>query len=274
MVKVLILGSTGMLGNAVARHFQHLRLQNPDYEVYMTHRGDIRLQDNSYYFDATNPSFANLPEVDYILNCIGIIKPFMKENIEKSIYINSIFPRKLSNYYKNTKTKVIHITTDCVYSGMDGGYKETDLHDCTDDYGKSKSLGEPIEDCMVLRTSIIGKEIHKNASLISWAISQKNKTVKGFTNHFWNGVTTKEYARVCQNIIENDLYSTGLRHIYSNSVNKYELLKLISDSFELNLNIEPYETEIKCDRTLNTEYELCKVLKIKNLKEQLEDIDE
>jgi len=271
MVKVLILGSTGMLGNAVHKHFTNAQ----NFDVYTTYRNEkFKTSDNkSLYFDALNQvdDFSSLPKCDYYINCIGTIKPFMNTNIVDSIYTNSIFPHKLANHCENNNIKLIHITTDCVFSGKDGNYNENSLHDCLDDYGKSKSLGEP-KNCMVIRTSIIGEEIHKNASLIEWVKTMKNKDTNGFTNHLWNGVTTNHYAELCEKIINNDLYKKELFHVHSNIVNKYELLHFINERFKLNMNINPIETKEKVDRSLSTVKNLCSELEVKSLYEQIMDI--
>ena len=122
---------------------------------------------------------------------------------------------------------------------------------------------------MVLRTSIIGEEIHKNASLIEWAKSMKGQTVKGFTNHMWNGITTTQYADICTQIIENNLYQRGLFHVFSDSVNKYELISAISDSLSLDLHIEAHEPLVPCNRTLKTAKDLMSSLTIPSIKQQL-----
>ena len=132
MIDLLILGSTGMLGNAVTKHFSELE----GFKVHVTHRGDMTLKKDSIYFDASQPDFDTLPSVDYVINCIGTIKPFMSSNMPKSIQINAVFPYELAKYYSDKKTKVIHITTDCVFSGDDGNYSEESFHDCRDNYGK------------------------------------------------------------------------------------------------------------------------------------------
>jgi len=268
MTKVLVLGSTGMLGSAVANHFLNLN----GYETHVTHRRDLKLNKNSIFFNACEDSFNLLPKVDYIINCIGIIKPFIVQDAYKSIYLNSLFPRKLANYCSSNRTKLIHVSTDCVYSGKKGGYTEADVHDCLDFYGKSKSLGEP-ENCMVLRTSIIGEEIHKNASLVAWAISQGGLTVDGYSNHFWNGLTTKQYAKCCESIINNSLYINGLRHVHSPAVvSKRDMLRMISDAFNLNLNIVDYETMDPCDRSLASNFELSNILDIPVIEHQIKEM--
>lgn len=271
MVKVLILGSTGMLGNAVYKHFSKL----DTFEVYTTYR-DSKFKtndDKNVYFNVLdyNNDFETLPKCDYYINCIGTIKPFMKTNTIDSIYTNSIFPHKLANFCESKDIKVIHITTDCVFSGKDGNYDENSVHDCLDDYGKSKSLGEP-NNCMVLRTSIIGEEIHKNASLIEWAKSMKDKTVNGFTNHLWNGVTTSHYAELCEKIMLNNLYEKSLFHIHSNVVDKYELLNMINKRFKLNLTINKAETDMSVNRSLSTVKSLNDKLNVKSLQKQIEEL--
>jgi len=269
MKRVVVLGSTGMLGHKVFEHLSGIE----DYEVFGSYRNElVAPATNSFAFDAESPVWSVIPECDYILNCIGIIKPFMKNNTAGAIRINSMFPWKLAEWCKNNNTRLIHITTDCVFSGNDGSYTEESLHDCLDDYGKSKSLGEPTN-CMVIRTSIVGEEKHKNASLVAWVKSQKGKTVNGYTNHYWNGVTTLEYAKICQKIIDLGLYNSGLYHVHSpEAVSKLELLKFISDRFDLDLEINSFRTENACDRTLCTNKSLVKNLNISSIKKQISEL--
>lgn len=269
--KVLILGSTGLLGNTVSKYF----LNNKNYDVVTTYRNkDYAFEGNALFFDALDSDFSKLPtDADYVINCIGIIKPFMSQSIENAIRLNSLFPHELAAWCEETSSRLIHITTDCVFSGTKGKYTESDLHDALDAYGKSKSLGECTDKAMVLRTSIIGDEIHKNASLIAWAKSQQNCTVNGFVNHFWNGVTTAEYARICDKIMLSDMYENGLFHVHAaDDVSKYQMLHYFNDKFALNLKINSYETEELCDRTLRTEKELCKKLAIPTVKEMVEEM--
>ena len=247
MVKVAVLGST------VAKHFL-----DTGHEVVTTYRaqnGDLCLGDEKYYYDPTVDG-PRLPfSCDYVINCIGVIKPFIEDDKLKSIYLNSVFPRELADFCNKKDIKLIHITTDCVFSGATGNYSEESDHDCLDFYGKTKSLGEP-ENCMVLRTSIIGEEIHKDASLIAWVKSMAGKEINGYTNHFWNGVTTNQYAKICKHIIDEDLYSQGLFHIHSNTVSKFELVTEINNRFNLDIKINPQEPDQAVDRTLSTVSEL------------------
>jgi dTDP-4-dehydrorhamnose reductase len=248
MIRIVVLGSTGMLGHKVFEHFSNLE----GYEVFGSYRNKSVAPDkNSFAFDAESPDWSKIPECDYVLNCIGVIKPFMKDNTIGAIKINSLFPWILSEWCENNNTRLIHITTDCVFSGDDGSYTEQ-------------------SHCMVIRTSIIGEEIHKNASLIAWAKTQKGKSVNGFLNHHWNGVTTLEYAKVCQQIIENGLYEVGLHHVHSpQSVNKFQLLQIISDRFELELNVNSFETPNSCDRSLSSTKQLIDKLNVSTIEKQI-----
>lgn len=267
MLKVLVLGSTGMLGSAVGNWF----LSRPEqYETHLTYRNeDVSYGENKYYFNPYDEESSDLPKVDWVINCVGTIKPFMAENPLAAIEINSSFPWKLAAFCEAAGVKLIHITTDCVFSGARGSYTEEDVHDALDDYGKSKSLGEP-NNCMVLRTSIIGEEIHKNASLISWAKSQAGTAVSGYTNHLWNGITTKQYAEVCDQIISRDLYEFGKFHVHSpKPVTKHELVSLINKRYDLGLVVNEHEAPYAVDRTLSTIHELSSQLKIPSIKKQI-----
>ena len=266
-MKIVILGSTGMLGSAVGKYMINVFGEDC---IHLSYRNlEMKYGKNNFYFDPTICSFEAIPECDYVINCIGITKPFIEENIINSIQINAVFPRALANWFKG-KSKVIHITTDCVFSGKDGNYDEATPHDCIDIYGKTKSLGEPVDDCMVIRTSIIGSEVHKYAFLISWLKSQKGKNVNGFTNHLWNGITTKQYAKVCSQIIDEKLYQNGLFHAFSNSITKYELLNLLNKKFDLDVKIHEVECEISVDRTMTTLHDIG--LKIPLIEDQIREM--
>ena len=271
MVKVLILGSTGMLGSAVGKWF----LDKPEqFETHLTYRNEkMSYGENKYHFDPYDEkNSVALPVVDYVINCIGVIKPFMAQSPVASIEINSVLPWKLADWANGTGAKLIHITTDCVYSGAKGFYTEEDSHDALDDYGKSKSLGEPTN-IMVLRTSIIGEEIHKNASLISWVKSQKGGEVNGFTNHLWNGITTKQYAEICEKIINQELYQVGKFHIHSpEPVTKHELVSFINNRFDLGITVNEFEAPTVVDRTLASVYQLSKELEISSIEQQIKEL--
>jgi dTDP-4-dehydrorhamnose reductase len=282
LMKIIILGATGMLGHKVADHMAKVYGER---NIIRTSRSRWTSIDRKHR-NAKDENWAelNIPhscmslaipqDTDYVINCIGVIKPFIKSvGVVNTLQINSIFPHLLAEYCQKRNIKLIHITTDCVYSGAGltaGQYIESDPHDATDLYGRSKSLGEPIETAMTLRTSIIGREIAKNASLVAWVQSQAGKTVNGYTNHFWNGITTQTYAECCQKIIDNDWYETGLFHIFSPAqVSKYTLVQMISDRLGLGVTVNPTEADPSCDRTLSTDFDLCSNLQIPYLSEQM-----
>lgn len=269
MKKVLILGSTGMLGSQMVEFFDEI----DDFEVFFTSREKNNKFSNFLYLDAIDfDDFSIFKDFDYVINCIGTTKPHIEVNSINSIYINAIFPRKVANFCDENNIKFIHITTDCVYSGNLGSYDEDSPHDCHDLYGKSKSLGEP-NNCMNIRTSIIGLEKTHFVHLVSWAISQKGKSVNGFVNHFWNGVTTKYLSYIISKIILNNLFDKRLFHFFSkDQVSKFELLNLLNNKFNLELNIKKTEFQPLIDRTLKSKYNLSQIISTHSIQEQINDL--
>lgn len=270
---VLILGVSGMLGSMV---FDYLS-NNTELKVYGTVRDPKYLKEGVFLFDACNISelekkeFLEL-ELDYIINCIGITKPFSKdddpEGVKRAITINSEFPWKLSEYTKKNNIKVIQIGTDCVYSGMKGLYSESDKHDPLDVYGKSKSLGEVFDgSALIIRCSIIGPEFKDQKSfLLEWFLNQpQGSSIGGYEHHLWNGITTLQFARLCEEIITSNNYEDIVKksfvhhYIPNNIVNKYELMSIFNEIFQKELKIEPVnKPDEKVDRTLISKYTLLK----------------
>jgi dTDP-4-dehydrorhamnose reductase len=254
MQKVLVLGSTGMLGSAVAQ-----TIASSKTEVLGTSRQD----NNSITFDANTDSVDEVFKSfkpNWIINCIGIIKPYINESdsnsILNAIYINSIFPFKLSSAAASIDAKVIQIATDCVYSGSKGAYKENDLHDATDVYGKTKSLGEvPAENMMHIRASIIGPELGRSTSLLEWFKNQPiNSKINGFTDHLWNGITTHAFGKLCAGIIKQNSFRGGRYHVTPrDTVTKADLLRIFSKVYKRSdLLIKDTVSPNKVDRTLST----------------------
>jgi len=252
--RLLVLGGTGLLGSAVTKHF----LNNDRFDTVSTCRNkNVGVDENALMYDALTDCLDVLPtDFDYVINCIGVIKPFMAQDPIAAIKLNAVLPWQVAEWCNKNDMRLIHITSDCAFSGRAGKYVEGDLHDALDAYGKSKSLGECTTEAMVLRTSIIGEEVHKNASLIEWAKSQKGKAVGGYVTHLWNGVTTKEYASICEKIILGELYEKGLYHVFAkDDVSKYQMLEYFDKKFDLNLDIREEAPE-PIDRTLRTSKEL------------------
>ena len=264
MKNILVIGSTGMLGYAVSAFFK-----SKDYNV-------TELSRNA--FDIANDPLQKLEEyftnLDVVINCAGVIKPMIEKNTFESILkVNAIFPRNLAKLSNKHSVKCFHITTDCVYSGKKGKYTEADYFDAEDVYGLSKNAGENSE-CMVLRTSIIGEESGQNRSLLEWAKSQAGKEVNGFTNHFWNGVTTVYLAEIIENILKKELYKTGLFHIHSpNTVNKFELLQIFDSAYNLGLRINSIIAKDSVDRSMSSIYELTSKVCTKELQLQVKEME-
>ena len=248
-MKIILFGSTGMLGRYV------LSVLYKNYQVISFLRDDYDIKNDS------NLKLENLLSIlqknDVVINCSGLIPQNNSNNIDSLrdyIKINSIFPNTLNEICSKLNCKFIHITTDCVFSGLKGDYDENDIHDSNTYYGISKSLGEN-ETSTIIRTSIIGEELYNKNSLLEWLKKNKNKTINGYTNHFWNGVTCLTLAKIIKNIIDNNLYWKGVRHIYSpDSVNKYDLCNYINEIYNLNIKIEKIEKEYK-NLTLTSVYD-------------------
>lgn len=244
---MILFGSNGMLGSYIRAYLCDR------YELFSYTREDIDL---SVVDEARVMSFLNerVSGEDVIINASGIIKQRSYNSVEM-LMVNSMFPQILARFRKQVGCGVIHITTDCVFGGSRGGYVETDFHDCLDDYGKTKSLGES-EEVTNIRTSIIGEEIHNKLSLLEWVFSMEGKTINGYTNHLWNGVTCLELSKLINNIIENNLYWSGVRHVFSpDTVSKCELIKMMRDVYELDIVVNESSANKKCYRNLSTNFE-------------------
>jgi dTDP-4-dehydrorhamnose reductase len=245
-MRIIVLGSTGMLGTYVRNYF------NSKYKVINISRKDFDFNQNNES-DVIDFLVGLVDESSVIINCAGIIKQRNYE-LKELIKINSLLPNLLYEVKKIVGCKIIHITTDCVYDGLKGDYNENDIHTCNDDYGRSKSLGEN-KNLTIIRTSIIGEELFNKHSLIEWVKSNKNGTINGYLNHFWNGVTCLELCEFINQMIINNDFWVGIKHILTEkSISKYELLTYINDIFNLNINIIKTNTDTDCYRNLSTVY--------------------
>ena len=218
---------------------------------------------NMVKFDALDD---NLTEVidkvkpEYIINCIGKIKPVIDEedplSVSQASDINAVFPKHMEEVSSLHNIKVIQIGTDCVFSGKKGSYTVEDDHDAVDIYGITKSEGEQDSgNKMLIRTSIIGPEIAPGRSLLNWFLElEVGSRVSGFQNHMWNGITTLAFAKVAQGIITSDSYSPFVVHLTPKDiVTKYDLLIFFRESFEReDIEISPTDAELVVDRTLLT----------------------
>jgi dTDP-4-dehydrorhamnose reductase len=249
-MKVLLFGSTGMLG-----HYVH-KILSSSHEVTCVSRKDFDICSDNWerLTDLVNRI---LNDGDLIINCAGSIpQKYKSDDYTQFIRVNTLFPHKLNEIAKNNSYKFIHITTDCVFDGKEGNYSLNNKHNATDIYGISKSLGEPDDYATIIRTSIIGEELTGKRSLIEWIKSNRCKAINGFTNHYWNGVTCLTVAKIIKQIIIDGCFWKGVRHIHSpDVVTKYELCKFVNDIYELNIEINPYEDKIMKNMTLSGENE-------------------
>ena len=241
-MKVAVLGSSGMLGSKMLEICQASGLETKG----------LSLPD----FDAENPDFSQISDCEYVINCIGIIKPYIHDDnsldVSRAVRINSLFPYILAQ----TNKKIIQIATDCVWDGSMGGYLETDLHNATDVYGKTKSLGEVKADNFLnLRCSIIGPEKKGFLSLMEWFLRQPPRAeVKGYKNHFWNGLTTEAFSRICVGIIKNNIWFSGMAHIIPADISsKAEMLHIFAEHFNRrDVKITDINAATTINRTLTT----------------------
>jgi len=266
-MKIYLFGSTGMLG----RYVYTLLIKH--YNVKCITRNDYNIE-NDTVKKLEEVLTSNLCENDIIINCAGIIpQKYEKYHYKTYILVNTLFPHKLSEISDKYKTKLIHITTDCVYDGIKGNYFESDLQTATDIYGVSKSLGEP-KNTTIIRTSIIGEELTGKKSLLEWVKSNKNGIINGYKNHYWNGVTCLTLAKIINEIIDKDLFWKGIKHIFSpNIISKYELCCYINEIYNLNIVIRETDDKEKKNMTLshnNSEYNF----KIKSIYEQICELKE
>ena len=262
-MRIALLGSTGMLGSTIAKYLSRSNL-----ELWEYNRAGISIipGNMTQILDVTSEEsvseFLKKEDFDYVINGIGLIKQLIKEDSEEHIklafQINSNFQGTLNEYSQHTSTPVIQIGTDCVYSGKQGFYDERSEFDCSDVYGLSKVEGESrSKSLMILRSSIVGHELNSTTSLMDWFGNlEVDAKVRGYTNHFWNGVTTLAFARIVGGIINTGNFESGTMHVVpGNQVSKYQLLKEFQIAFgRSDIFIEPYAHEISINRTLSTIY--------------------
>lgn len=191
---------------------------------------------------------------DVVINCIGLIKQASDhDNAIMNIELNALLPNKLAKICENSGSRLILMSTDCVFSGKKGMYGDFDFADADDVYGRTKKLGE-IENSkhvLTIRTSIIGRELRGNASLIDWFLSQENKQIKGFTKAIFSGFPTRTIAKILDQYILNNLSLSGIYNISADPISKYDLLKLVQEETGIRVDIVPYH-DFQIDRSLDS----------------------
>jgi dTDP-4-dehydrorhamnose reductase len=261
MAKIAIIGSQGMLGSAVCRH-----LSDEKHQILEINSKEINSNNSVMQFDIVSNNIDDLrnslENYDFVINCAGLIKHKINEkdinSLSDLISINSLFPIKLTNLSHELNFKVIQIATDCVYSGEKGDYVEDDIKDPVDYYGYSKALGEHSDsNLMTLRCSLIGRELKSKVEFLEWVLNQGIKSeIKGFTDHFWNGLTTLHFAKIVNGIIKREQFKDGTFHLVpKDSVTKFELAKNIANSFERSdIRITQGNSSKAVNRVLATNY--------------------
>ena len=238
-----------MAGHVIKTYLENLNI----YHVYGIAR-NINSNDNLFNLDVFDTNklaqILNKNSFDIVVNCIGVLNKTAESNPELAIWINSYFPQLLSKFGNKYGFKLIHISTDCVFSGKEGDYKENSFKNGIGYYAQSKALGEVINNKdLTFRTSIIGPELkHDGIGLFHWFMNQKNE-IFGYTKAYWTGVTTLELAEGINHSIQQDL--KGLYHFVNDSkISKYDLINIFNDNFRDNkITINKNSTYI-CDKSL------------------------
>lgn len=259
--KVLVLGVTGMLGNAVYRYLgdaEHLQvwgtLQNVNGKRFFSDKLGSNLIANVNVLDS-DALVSALEQVrpDVVINCIGLIKQLSEARDPLlTLPINSMLPHRLAKLCGLSGARLIHISTDCVFSGRTGMYSESDQSDAEDLYGKSKYIGElhDMPNAITLRTSIIGHELSGHVGLIDWFLSQQG-CIKGYTKAIFSGLPTIELARVIDEFVIPDQQLSGLYHVSVEPIDKFSLLKLVAGIYGKAIEIVPDE-QFCIDRSLDS----------------------
>lgn len=258
-MRILVLGGSGMLGHKLCQVLQDR------FETYATLRrplppgvagalfepdrvvGGVAAED----FDTVVRALAaTRPSV--VVNCVGIVKQASAaKDPLSSISINALFPHRLANLCQATGIRLIHVSTDCVFSGDVGGYGEDDRPDPVDLYGRSKLLGEVEHPhALTLRTSIIGRELAGSYGLVEWFLGQDGGTARGFTRAIFSGLTTLGLSEVIAGVIADHPELSGLWHVAAEPINKFDLLSLVAEAYGLDVRIEPADEPV-IDRSLD-----------------------
>ncbi|NOT64920.1 MAG: SDR family oxidoreductase [Methylotenera sp.] len=259
-MRVLVLGASGMLGNAVMRLFE----QSPEHQVFGSIRSPsaLCLLPKSLHpniitgidvenLDSLTHLFASV-HPDVVINCIGLVKQLAEaDDPLAALPINAILPHRLARLCAVANARLVHMSTDCVFSGSKGMYAEADFSDAYDLYGRSKYLGEvDYPNAITLRTSIIGHELGGARSLIGWFLAQKG-SVKGFKRAIFSGLPTVEIARIIRDYVIPHPELHGLHHVSAEPINKYDLLQLVAKVYGKKIEIIPNDNFV-IDRSLDS----------------------
>lgn len=260
-MKILVLGASGMLGNAMVRVLS----EKTEWQVY----GTVRSDSSRRFFQAGiaerlisgvdvehNDSLMEAyirVRPDLVINCVGLVKQLADaENPLHAIPINSLLPHRLARLCELSGARLIHMSTDCVFAGDKGGYRETDFSDASDVYGKSKFLGEvSYPHTITLRTSIIGHELQSAHGLVGWFLSQQERC-SGYSKAIFSGLPTVVLSQIIRDIVIPRTDLSGVYHVAGQAISKYDLLKEIAKVYGKEIEIVPSD-QLVIDRSLNAD---------------------
>ena len=260
MTKLIVLGATGLLGSTLLKYFSKqsnikcygIIRKNSDIDKIKNIK-NVKLYKIDYKNQNNIIKVFNKIKPNLIINCIGVVKQLTHKNqLSEIIRINSFLPHYLTELANvKSKTRFIQFSTDCVFSGTKGKYKETDFPGAQDIYGRSKLLGElTYPNTLTLRTSIIGHELQTKYSLLSWFLDQK-KPIKGYKNAIFSGLTALEIAKFLDKFIIPNKKLNGMYHLSGNTISKYELLNLVKSVYKKDIKII-IDKKVKINRSLNS----------------------
>ncbi len=260
-MKILVLGITGTVGHAV-----WLNLRGK-YQTFGSIRGELEeLSAKCSLFNKNEKNIIDgidvlndndlgrsleIAKPTVIVNCVGVIKQLKEAKFPiPTIYLNALFPHRLAKMCDQRNIRIIHISTDCVFSGNKGKYVESDISDAYDLYGRTKFLGEVTgENCLTIRTSIVGRQLSGSSALFEWFLSQKGE-VRGYRKAIFSGLTTYALADIIRTLIEGHPTVDGLFHVSSQPISKYDLLNRLKSGLKLDIEIIPYDSVV-IDRSLD-----------------------
>lgn len=260
MKNIVVLGASGMAGHVVYTILKE-KLDKQNYNVLGTTNSN-NFSDITQKLDIFNTNAVEeylVKEKPYmVINCVGMLIRSSKQFPDKTIFANSYFPHFLAKMASENSFKLVHISTDCVFSGKIGGYTEDSLKDAVDVYGVSKALGEIIDDeNLTIRTSIIGPEIKENGEgLFDWFMKTNETNISGYKSNFWSGVTTLELAKFIAWLIDNNNFNQLIHLTNSEAISKYSLLSIFNEVFEQNKTINDKKDYICNKSFINTNRQL------------------
>jgi dTDP-4-dehydrorhamnose reductase len=256
-MKILILGADGMIGHKIAHSLED------DFELILTSRKSITVESlgitngklllHNLITDSLDTLLDDITP-DVIINCVGITtRRGVEENIPDTKLLNSRLPHKLNSWVNSNSKKLIHFSTDCVFSGSKGNYQDYDMLDAEDIYGTTKAAGEVDgPNTLTIRCSMIGRELYNFTELFEWLIKNKNKKIEGYSKVFYSGITTVRMGKILNQILKQNLHLSGIYNISSVSISKFDLLLKLSNAFSLNVDINE-NINIKSNKVLISE---------------------